>query len=145
MTGLDPPSQRAPGGLEAGQPQLQGLQQLQAVAQQVHHALQVGIQPDMIFCRSDRPIPRELKEKIALFCNVRESAVIQALDVSSIYDVPLAYHHERLDAEVLEGLRANFTGECTEVGMYLAMARQAEREGYRRALEKIQAILTDVL
>jgi CTP synthase len=61
----------------------------------------IGIQPDILLCRSDRPIPAAERRKIALFCNVRASAVIQALDVASIYDVPLAYHAEGLDREVL--------------------------------------------
>ena len=61
----------------------------------------IGIQPDILLCRSDREIPVSERRKIALFCNVREQAVIQALDVASIYDVPLAYHHEGLDGEVL--------------------------------------------
>jgi CTP synthase len=61
----------------------------------------IGIQPDILMCRSDREIPRSERKKIALFCNVREEAVIQALDVGSIYDVPLAYHREGLDREVL--------------------------------------------
>jgi len=61
----------------------------------------IGIQPDILLCRADREIPRAERRKIALFCNVREEAVIQALDVASIYDVPLAYHHEGLDREVL--------------------------------------------
>jgi CTP synthase len=61
----------------------------------------IGIQPDIILCRCDRPVPISERKKIALFCNVREEAVIQALDVASIYDVPLAYHREGLDAEVL--------------------------------------------
>jgi CTP synthase len=61
----------------------------------------IGIQPDILLCRSDRQIPKSERKKIALFCNVRESAVIQALDVASIYDVPLAYHREGLDGEVL--------------------------------------------
>jgi CTP synthase len=61
----------------------------------------IGIQPDIILCRTDRPIPENEKRKIALFCNVRPSAVIQALDVKSIYDVPMSYHREGLDAEVL--------------------------------------------
>ena len=61
----------------------------------------IGIQPDVLMCRCDREIPMSERRKIALFCNVRESAVIQALDASSIYDVPLAYHHEGLDREVL--------------------------------------------
>jgi CTP synthase len=62
----------------------------------------IGIQPDILLCRSDREVPRSERKKIALFCNVREDAVIQALDVSSIYDVPLAYHREGLDTEVLD-------------------------------------------
>ncbi|MFZ4807234.1 MAG: CTP synthase [Hyphomicrobiaceae bacterium] len=61
----------------------------------------IGIQPDILLCRSDREVPRSERRKIALFCNVREEAVIQALDVASIYDVPLAYHREGLDREVL--------------------------------------------
>jgi CTP synthase len=62
----------------------------------------IGIQPHILLCRADRPIPDNERRKIALFCNVRPSAVIQALDVKSIYDVPVAYHREGLDAEVLE-------------------------------------------
>ena len=61
----------------------------------------IGIQPDILMCRADREIPENERRKIALFCNVRPSAVIQALDVASIYDVPRAYHAEGLDAEVL--------------------------------------------
>jgi CTP synthase len=62
----------------------------------------IGIQPDILLCRADREIPVSERKKIALFCNVRPSAVIQALDVSNIYDVPRAYHAEGLDQEVLE-------------------------------------------
>jgi len=61
----------------------------------------IGIQPDVLLCRTDRPIPRSERRKIALFCNVREEAVIQALDMASIYEVPLAYHNEGLDSQVL--------------------------------------------
>ncbi len=61
----------------------------------------IGIQPDILLCRADREIPENERRKIALFCNVRPSAVIQALDVSSIYDVPAAYHEQGLDEEVL--------------------------------------------
>ncbi len=62
----------------------------------------IGIQPDILLCRADREIPLNERHKIALFCNVRPSAVIQALDVSNIYDVPRAYHAEGLDVEVLD-------------------------------------------
>src|SRR5262245_8897540 len=61
----------------------------------------IGIQPDILLCRADRQIPVNERRKIALFCNVRPSAVIQALDVASIYDVPIAYHREGLDEAVL--------------------------------------------
>ncbi len=61
----------------------------------------IGIQPHILLVRSDRPIPAEERRKLSLFCNVRPSAVIQALDVENIYDVPATYHAEGLDAEVL--------------------------------------------
>ncbi|HMF07273.1 MAG TPA: CTP synthase [Methylocella sp.] len=61
----------------------------------------IGIQPHILLCRTDREIPREERRKIALFCNVRESAVIEARDVASIYEVPHAYHAAGLDQEVL--------------------------------------------
>ncbi|MEZ5852981.1 MAG: CTP synthase [Hyphomicrobiaceae bacterium] len=67
----------------------------------VNELRRIGILPHILLCRSDREIPRSERRKIALFCNVRESAVIQALDVASIYNVPLAYHREGLDREVL--------------------------------------------
>ncbi len=61
----------------------------------------VGIHPDILLCRADREIPENERAKIALFCNLDQSAVIQALDVDSIYRVPLSYHEEGLDREVL--------------------------------------------
>ncbi|HKT86268.1 MAG TPA: CTP synthase [Novosphingobium sp.] len=61
----------------------------------------LGIQPDILLCRCDRPLPESERAKIALFCNVRREAVIPALDAPNIYAVPLQYHREGLDAEVL--------------------------------------------
>ena len=61
----------------------------------------IGIQPDILLCRCDRPIPEDEKRKIASFCNVRSTAVIEARDLGHIYDVPEAYHAEGLDGEVL--------------------------------------------
>jgi CTP synthase len=61
----------------------------------------IGIQPDILLCRTDRPIPDTERRKLALFCNVRPAAVVEARDVDHIYDVPLTYHAEGLDAEVL--------------------------------------------
>ena len=60
----------------------------------------VGIQPDILLCRSEVDIPEEQRRKIALFCNIRPDAVIAALDVNSIYNVPLSYHAEGFDNEV---------------------------------------------
>jgi CTP synthase len=61
----------------------------------------IGIQPDILLCRTDRPIPESERRKLALFCNVRETAVIEARDVDNIYAVPEAYHAAGLDSEVL--------------------------------------------
>ena len=61
----------------------------------------IGIQPDILLCRTDRPIPEGERRKLALFCNVRESAVIEARDVDNIYAVPEAYSAAGLDREVL--------------------------------------------
>ena len=61
----------------------------------------IGIQPHILLCRVDREIPREERRKLALFCNVPESAVIEARDIAQIYDVPQAYHEAGLDREVL--------------------------------------------
>jgi CTP synthase len=65
---------------------------------------EIGIQPDVLLCRSERPIPQDMKSKIALFCNVDEDAVISALDVDFIYQVPLALSREGLDEIILDKL-----------------------------------------
>ena len=64
--------------------------------------LNIGIQADMLLCRCDRKIPPDARKKIALFCNVRESRVIPALDVETIYQVPISYHQQGFDTEVLK-------------------------------------------
>ncbi len=71
----------------------------------VKELLSIGIQPDILLCRCETPIPAGERRKIALFCNVREADVIEAMDASSIYEVPLAYHREGLDAQVLDHFR----------------------------------------
>ena len=65
----------------------------------------IGIQPDVLLVRADRDIPESERKKIALFCNVRQSAVVQALDCRTIYEVPLAYHGEGYDREVLDAFQ----------------------------------------
>ncbi|MFC4347649.1 CTP synthase [Kordiimonas lipolytica] len=62
----------------------------------------IGIQPDILVCRSEHPIPDGERRKMSLYCNVAETAVIPALDVRSIYEVPISYHKEGLDTEVLK-------------------------------------------
>jgi CTP synthase len=71
----------------------------------------IGIQPDILLCRSDRPIPDGERAKLALFCNVRPSAVIEARDVDNIYAVPEAYHAAGLDREVLAAFGLEPKGE----------------------------------
>src|SRR6202011_2470346 len=70
----------------------------------------IGIQPDILLCRTDRTIPKEERRKLGLFCNVRESAVIEARDVDNIYAVPEAYHDAGLDGEVLAAFGITTTG-----------------------------------
>ncbi len=65
---------------------------------------EIGVQPDILICRSERPLSRELREKIALFCNVEADAVIEGKDVSSIYEVPLIFERERLAEIIVEKL-----------------------------------------
>ena len=69
----------------------------------VRELASLGIKPDVLLCRAEHPIPEGERQKIANFCNVRKEAVIPALDAPSIYSVPLQYHEEGLDAEVLRG------------------------------------------
>ncbi len=66
--------------------------------------LEIGIQPDILLCRSEKPISKEMRKKIALFCNVEESSVMQSLDAQSIYQVPLNLHKENFDTVILEKL-----------------------------------------
>ncbi|HEY7405646.1 MAG TPA: CTP synthase [Candidatus Angelobacter sp.] len=71
----------------------------------VKELLSIGIQPDILLCRTDRFLSRDLKSKIALFCNVEDEAVITAKDVASIYEVPLVFAREGVDTLVLRYLR----------------------------------------
>ncbi|MEW6088987.1 MAG: CTP synthase [bacterium] len=65
---------------------------------------EIGIQPDILLCRTEKPLGKDIKSKIALFCNVGEDAVIQARDIKSIYEVPLMFHKEGLDRIILKKL-----------------------------------------
>ena len=89
----------------------------------------IGIQPDILLCRTDREIPREERRKLALFCNVRETAVIEARDVASIYDVPLSYHAEGLDTEVLAAFGMDAKPEPDVTGWKRISERVKNPEG----------------
>ena len=71
----------------------------------VRELREIGIAPDVLLCRSDRPLSHDLRAKIALFCNVKESAVISAQDVDTIYDVPLSLHDQGLDELIVSALQ----------------------------------------
>jgi CTP synthase len=86
----------------------------------------IGIQPNIILCRCDRPIPEEEKKKIALFCNVRESAVIEARDLDTIYAAPLAYHAAGLDTELLRHFG-------------VAVAPQPDLAGWERIVQRLKS------
>src|SRR5881398_794040 len=73
----------------------------------VRELREIGITPEILLCRSDRPLSHDLRSKIALFCNVKESAVITAQDVDTIYDVPLALHDQGLDGLIVSLLQLN--------------------------------------
>jgi len=90
----------------------------------------VGIQPQMLLCRCDRPIPDNERHKIALFCNVRPEAVIAALDVDTIYAVPISYHREGMDREVLRhfGLPFDHEPELTRWNGIVETVRSPEGE-----------------
>ncbi|WP_029009778.1 CTP synthase [Azospirillum halopraeferens] len=77
----------------------------------VKELLSVGIQANILLCRADRPIPESERRKIALFCNIRPERVIAALDVDTIYQVPISYHDEGFDTQVLAYFGLPTTGE----------------------------------
>ncbi len=89
----------------------------------VKELLQIGIQPDILLCRTDRTIPPDLKAKIALFCNVDRDAVITAKDVESIYEVPVRFHEEGLDEKIVNLL--NIWTKAPDLSRWRELARRA--------------------
>jgi CTP synthase len=87
-----------------------GEQKTKPTQHSVRELMQIGIAPDILLCRSDRALSRDLRSKIALFCNVKEDAVISAQDVDTIYEVPLAFHEQRLDELIVT--RLEFTNRA---------------------------------
>ena len=90
----------------------------------VKELLSIGIQPDILICRSDRCLDQELKSKIALFCNVAESNVISAPDVANIYEVPMTLAAEGLDDQVLRLLHLD--APARDLGNWIAMLERLE-------------------
>ncbi len=89
----------------------------------------IGIAPDILMCRAERPIPEKEREKLALFCNVRPDAVIPALDLSSIYEAPLAYHREGMDRAVLNAFNITDAPEPDLAKWHDVMAAITQPEG----------------
>ncbi|HEX5874857.1 MAG TPA: CTP synthase [Pyrinomonadaceae bacterium] len=87
---------------------------------------EIGIAPDILLCRSEKPLSRDLRAKIALFCNVKESAVISAQDVDTIYEVPLAFHEQGLDDLIV-----------SQLGLY-SQAPQADLAEWRKLVGTIR-------
>lgn len=77
----------------------------------VKSLLELGVQPDVLVCRTEKPLNQELRRKLALFCNVQPTAVIEAIDLSTIYEAPMAMLKEKLDKAVLTKLKLKTTGE----------------------------------
>ena len=77
----------------------------------VNELRRIGIQPDIVVCRTSRPLDDELKDKIALFCNVKKKAVVEAIDADNIYEIPLLLHKQDFDSMVMEMLNLEKTNE----------------------------------
>ena len=99
----------------------------------VKEMLSIGIQPDILLCRTDRAVPREMRQKIALFCNVEEPAVIAARDVASIYEVPLNFAAEGVDTLALKYLRIDDQGPRP---LQMAGHRPPRLQPARRSLDR---------
>ena len=93
----------------------------------VRELREIGIQPDVLLCRTEKPIGEEARQKIALFCNVRTEAVIEARDVESVYMVPLAFHAGGLDSMVISMLR--LTCPEPDLGSWRAMVDRIAHPG----------------
>ena len=98
----------------------------------------LGIQPDAIVCRSDRPIGRNLKEKISLLCDVPISGVISAPDAPSIYEVPLVLHKEGLDTELARHLRIDARARPLGVGCARGSPPRGDRAGHDRGGRQVR-------
>ena len=100
----------------------------------VRELMEIGIQPDYLICRSERPLAEEVKRKIALFCNVDFGSVIESRDVPTIYEIPLAFHEQGLDEHVMR--RLNLEGRSPDLGAWREIVHRivAPRERVRIAV-----------
>jgi CTP synthase len=85
----------------------------------VRELMELGIQPDILICRTERPLSEDVKRKIALFCNVEFGNVIESRDVPTIYEIPLSFHEQGLDERVMA--RLNLPGRAPELGAWRAL------------------------
>ena len=90
----------------------------------------LGIQPDILVCRTEKPISQEIKQKLALFCNVEQGAVIESIDASSIYEVPLLMEKEGLDTLVLKkfGFENNVVPDLEKWKVFLSKLTYPKKE-----------------
>src|SRR3954464_12752981 len=91
----------------------------------VRELMEIGIQPDILICRSERPLSEDVKRKIALFCNVEFGNVIESRDVPTIYEIPLSFHEQGLDERVMA--RLNLSGRAPDLGTWRAMVGRVVR------------------
>ena len=91
----------------------------------VRELMEIGIQPDILICRTERPLSEDVKRKIALFCNVEFGAVIESRDVPTIYEIPLAFAEQGLDQRVVERLRLE--GTVAELGSWRELVEHVLR------------------
>ena len=100
----------------------------------VRELMEIGIQPDYLICRSERPLAEDVKRKIALFCNVDFGSVIESRDVPTIYEIPLAFHDQGLDEHVMR--RLNLEGRTPDLGAWREIVHRivAPRERVRIAV-----------
>src|SRR5687768_4267686 len=92
----------------------------------VRELMEIGIQPDILICRTERPLSEDVKRKIALFCNVEFGAVIESRDVPTIYEIPLAFAEQGLDQRVVERLRLEERGSA-DLGSWRAIVERVLR------------------
>ena len=93
----------------------------------VNKLREIGIQPDILLCRAERPLPRDAKDKIALFCNVVPEAVIEAVDVKNIYEIPLVFQRQGLDELIMKrlGLKGKKGADLRQWREFVARQRNA--------------------